>query len=210
MALSLPVVERLDGRLAAALTWVGTACIGIAAFALNDSTPYPGVAALLPVAGAVAIIAAGAAAIGHRGAEALLGTGPFQRVGAWSYSWYLWHWPVLILGAALLGHSLSEVEALTMAGISLVLAVISFVLVEQPIRHMQLVVRHPSIGLAGGATLVAASLSVVALQRTGRPSSRLCRNPRAGRSLPRPPGRRSFVDATASVPACRHRRRGHR
>jgi peptidoglycan/LPS O-acetylase OafA/YrhL len=163
VALSLPLVERLDGRLAAALTWLGAACIGIAAFALNDSTPYPGVAALLPVAGAVAIIAAGSAAIDHRGAETLLGTPPFQRVGGWSYSWYLWHWPVLILGAALLGHSLSEPEALAMASLSLVLAVISFVLVEQPIRHMQVVVRHPSVGLAGGATLVAASLSVVAL-----------------------------------------------
>jgi peptidoglycan/LPS O-acetylase OafA/YrhL len=163
VALSLPFCEHLDGRLAAGLTWVGVACIGVAAFALSAATPYPGVAALLPVAGAVAIIAAGTAAIDHPGAETLLGTAPFQRVGAWSYSWYLWHWPVLILGAALLGHSLSELEALTMAGLSLMLAVISFILVEQPIRHMRLVVRRPSIGLAGGATLVALSLSVVAL-----------------------------------------------
>jgi len=163
VALGLPLTERIHGRPAAGLTWVGIACIGIAAFALSDSTPYPGVAALLPVAGAVAIIAAGSAAIDHRGAEVLLGTAPLQRVGGWSYSWYLWHWPVLILGAAVLGHTLSELEALTMAVLSLVLAVISFVLVEQPVRRMQLVVRHPSVGLAGGATLVAAALSVVAL-----------------------------------------------
>jgi len=163
VALSLPRTEHVDGRLAAGLTWVGLACIMIAAFTLSDATPYPGIAALLPVAGAVAIIAVGTAAIDHPGAETVLGAAPFQRVGAWSYSWYLWHWPVLILGAALLGHSLSELEALAMAGLSLIIAVISFVLVEQPIRHMQLVVRHPSVGLAGGAALVAASLSVVAL-----------------------------------------------
>jgi peptidoglycan/LPS O-acetylase OafA/YrhL len=163
VALSLPLSERLDGRLAAWLTWVGVGCIGIAAFALNNSTPYPGVAALLPVGGAVAIIAAGSAARDHWGAESVLGTAPFQRIGAWSYSWYLWHWPVLILAAAALGHSLSELEALTMAALSLVLAVISFFLVERPIRHLHVITRRPLLGLAGGAVLVVSSFSVVAL-----------------------------------------------
>jgi peptidoglycan/LPS O-acetylase OafA/YrhL len=86
----------VDRRVAIPVTWVGVALIVFAALAFDDSTPYPGSAALLPVAGAVAIIAAGCAASSRLGAEALLGTAPFQRIGAWSYSWYLWHWPVLI------------------------------------------------------------------------------------------------------------------
>ena len=130
---------------------------------LRQLHPYPGDAALLPVAGAAAIIFAGAAAGRRWGAEAVLGTAPFQRVGAWSYSWYLWHWPVLILAPALLGHSLSKLEALTMAVISLVIAVLCFVLIERPIRRMQTFVRRPSLGLAGGAVLVATSLAAVAL-----------------------------------------------
>jgi peptidoglycan/LPS O-acetylase OafA/YrhL len=163
VALSLPLSERLDKRLAALLSWVGVVLIVIAAMTLDDSTPFPGDAALLPVVGAVAIIATGSAATRRWGAEALLGTAPFQRVGAWSYSWYLWHWPVLILAPALLGHPLSELEALTMAALSLVLAIMSFVLVERPIRRMQTIVRRPSLGLAGGAALIAASLAMVAL-----------------------------------------------
>ena len=163
VALSLPLAARLEKRVAGILTWTGVACIAAAAAVFGSSTPYPGDAALLPVAGAAAIIFAGAAASRRWGAEAVLGTAPFQRVGAWSYSWYLWHWPVLILAPALLGHSLSKLEALTMAVISLVIAVLCFVLIERPIRRMQTFVRRPSLGLAGGAVLVAASLAAVAL-----------------------------------------------
>jgi peptidoglycan/LPS O-acetylase OafA/YrhL len=163
VALSVPLAARLERRLAGVLTWTGVACIALAAMVFNNSTPYPGDAALLPVAGAVAIIFAGCAAGRRWGAEAMLGTKPFQRVGAWSYSWYLWHWPVLILAPALLGHPLSIMEALAMAVISLVIAMLSFVLVERPIRRMQMFVRHPSLGLAGGTALVASSLAAVAL-----------------------------------------------
>jgi peptidoglycan/LPS O-acetylase OafA/YrhL len=163
VALSLPLAARLEKHVAGILTWTGVACIAAAAAVFGSSTPYPGDAALLPVAGAAAIIFAGAAASRRWGAEAVLGTAPFQRVGAWSYSWYLWHWPVLILAPALLGHSLSKLEALTMAVISLVIAVLCFVLIERPIRRMQTFVRRPSLGLAGGAVLVATSLGAVAL-----------------------------------------------
>ena len=162
VAISLPLAQRLDNRLAVPLTWVGVACIALAALTFTDATTYPGAAALLPVAGAVAIIAAGCPAVHRRGAEALLGTAPFQRVGAWSYSWYLWHWPVLILAPALLGHALSELEAVIVAALALLIAVLSFVLIERPIRRMQLIVRRPALGLAGGAAVVAASVLVIA------------------------------------------------
>jgi SGNH domain (fused to AT3 domains) len=48
-----------------------------------------------------------------------------------------------------------------MAALSLLVAVVSFVLVGRPIRRMQLIVRRPALGLAGGAALVATSLAVV-------------------------------------------------
>jgi peptidoglycan/LPS O-acetylase OafA/YrhL len=163
VALSLPVTQHLDKRLAAAFTWIGVTCIAIAALVFNSSTPYPGAAALLPVAGAAVIIAAGSGARHRWSAEAVLGTPPFQRVGAWSYSWYLWHWPVLVLAPLLFGHSLSRPEALTMAALSLVVAIISYICVERPIRRIQVIVRRPSLGLVGGAALIATLLAVVTL-----------------------------------------------
>jgi peptidoglycan/LPS O-acetylase OafA/YrhL len=92
VALALPLLARLDRRLAIALSWVGLGCIALAAARFSDTTAYPGDAALLPVLGAAAVIVGGSALGRSRfGAVALLGTPPFQRVGAWSYSWYLWH-----------------------------------------------------------------------------------------------------------------------
>ena len=95
--------------------------------------------------------------------QALLGRPPFQRVGAWSYSWYLWHWPALVLASAALGHSLSEIQALAVAVVSLVIAVTSFVLLERPIRRIKIVVRRPALGLGAGGVLAAIAIAIVVL-----------------------------------------------
>jgi len=50
-----------------------------------------------------------------------------------------------------------------MAALSLVFAVLSFVFVERPIRRMRGIVRRPSLGLAGGVTLIATTLAVATL-----------------------------------------------
>ena len=164
VALVLPLVARLDRRLAIPLSWVGLSCVALAAAMFSDTTSYPGDSALLPVLGAAAVICGGSAPAGRRfGAEALLGTAPFQRVGAWSYSWYLWHWPALVLAPAALGHSLSEMQSLAVAVASLVIAVMSFVLLERPIRRIQIVVRRPALGLGAGGVLAAIAIAIVIL-----------------------------------------------
>jgi peptidoglycan/LPS O-acetylase OafA/YrhL len=162
-ALALPHVKRMDPRVAVPVTWAGLVCIAIAATSFSGSTTYPGDAALLPVLGAAAVIVGGSGASRRWGAVALLGARPFQRTGEWSYSWYLWHWPALVLVAALLGHALSEVQGLAVAAASLGVAVVSFVVVEQPIRRSQVLVRRPRLGLAFGAALVGCAIGVVAL-----------------------------------------------
>jgi peptidoglycan/LPS O-acetylase OafA/YrhL len=164
VALALPVVARTDRRVAIPLSWVGLTCIGLAAALFSDTDSYPGDAALLPVLGAAAVICGGSALASRRfGAETLLGTPPFQRVGAWSYSWYLWHWPVLVLAPAVLGHALSELQAVAVALVSLVIAVMSFVLLERPIRRIQIVVRRPALGLGAAGVLAAIALAIVVL-----------------------------------------------
>ena len=169
-ALALPLAARLDRRLAALITWTGLAAIVLATVTFNARTVYPGSDALLPVAGAAAIVLGGSTATRRWGAEALLGTAPFQRVGSWSYSWYLWHWPALILAPAMIGHALSVNQALLVALVSLGIAILSFVLVERPIRRMQFVVRRPALGLGGGVVLLACSLTAVVASASSIPA----------------------------------------
>ena len=96
VAFTAPWWRKLPVAPAAMVGWCGLGLI-VAAYVLIDGTsPYPGVVAALPTAGAALVIAAGCAA-SSSGAGALLGTAPMRAIGRVSYSWYLWHWPVLVL-----------------------------------------------------------------------------------------------------------------
>ena len=59
VALALPLVARIDRRLAIPLSWAGLSCIALAAALFSDTTSYPGDSALLPVLGTAAAICGG-------------------------------------------------------------------------------------------------------------------------------------------------------
>jgi peptidoglycan/LPS O-acetylase OafA/YrhL len=163
IAVSAGSWSRLPSAAAAVLSWLGVVMIGIAAWRFNDDTPYPGSAALLPVLGAAMVIAAGCAA-SNRGAEILLKLAPMQFGGRVSYSWYLWHWPVLIIAPEVIGHKLTVTESLLAIGLSLVLATLTFRLVEQPIRTRKGLVEFPQRGIGLGIAMVTmATVAAVAL-----------------------------------------------
>ncbi len=87
----------------------------------------------------------------------LLGARPLVAIGAVSYSLYLWHWPVyLVLTPDRTHLSGVAVFALRVA-VSAVLAVASYVLVEQPIRRRRVRLPRPGL-LAIVAVVVAAGL----------------------------------------------------
>ena len=78
----------------------GLVALAAAALLYDRTTPWPGVAALLPVLGACGVIAGGIHGRGMLAADHAA-----ARVLAWfgkvSYSWYLWHWPVVVTGVVL-------------------------------------------------------------------------------------------------------------
>jgi hypothetical protein len=61
-----------------------------------------------------------------------------QKLGDVSYSFYLWHWPVLIFGrqyiTVRLDRELSQYDILTLMFLSLGLAILSYRFIEKPIR----------------------------------------------------------------------------
>ncbi|MEV0644161.1 acyltransferase family protein [Phytomonospora sp. NPDC050363] len=162
LALAAPAFARLERPYPAIAGWLGLTLIAFSAVRFDELTPFPGVAALLPVTGAVLVIAAGCADPG-RGAGSLLAVGVFQRVGRVSYGYYLWHWPILVIAPTALGlpRSLPLDLALMTAAFGVALA--SYHLVEQPVRTRRVLTAEPWRGIALGAGLTATGAAVAAM-----------------------------------------------
>ena len=86
----------LSQPIAAIFSWLGLAVLLVVAYTFSETTPFPGWAAALPVAGAALLIIGGAAS-GGAGASKLLSAPPLQFVGKISYSLYLVHWPLQVI-----------------------------------------------------------------------------------------------------------------
>ena len=136
--------------------WLGLAAIGAAAVGFSSATPFPGYAALLPAAGTALVIAAG-------GRSRLLSSAPLRFVGDRSYAFYLWHWPVLTIAVQYAGHDLSTgVKLLLLLG-AFGLSMLSYALVENPIRRAQV----PARVLWPASAAVALALALVILRPVG-------------------------------------------
>lgn len=111
---------------------LGIVLIGLSVIVQPGIGHFPGLNALLPVAGSVMIlIGSSDSAIGK-----LLANSSLVWVGALSYSLYLWHWPVLAFLRYYTGlESLGVTYGLIFLAITLLLSVISFYLVEKPMRR---------------------------------------------------------------------------
>jgi peptidoglycan/LPS O-acetylase OafA/YrhL len=130
LALAAPAIARLSRRFAGSLGIGGVMLIGVGALTITGRTPFPGVAALLPVVGTVLILLAGMNA--ERGVTALLGTRPAIWLGDVSYGWYLWHWPLIVFAAALWPRTGWVLVAAAIA--SLGPTWLSYHFIENPIR----------------------------------------------------------------------------
>jgi peptidoglycan/LPS O-acetylase OafA/YrhL len=170
VALTADQWRRLPPRAAAITGWAGLALILLACTWLGPTTPYPGVAALLPVLGAALVIGAGGAAA-SQGCGRVLAVSPMRAIGRISYSWYLWHWPVLVLAPALLGYPLGLVARLAAALLSGGLAVLTLRFIENPLRFANPIRRSAlaSLALGGAATAVAVCVGLALLEHVPTP-----------------------------------------
>jgi peptidoglycan/LPS O-acetylase OafA/YrhL len=109
----------------------GLLVIAIAVFSYDSATLYPGAAAIMPAMGAAALLIGGQGAPDSFVSRAL--SAPWlQWLGRMSYAWYLWHWPLIGVGA-LLGGAGVWVK-LAWSGIALVLAWLTHRFIERPAR----------------------------------------------------------------------------
>ena len=173
VALTANQWRRLRPLPAAITGWAGLALILLACTQLSATTLYPGTAALLPVLGTALVIGAGCATP-SQGCGRVLGLPPMRAIGRVSYSWYLWHWPVLVLAPALLGHPLGLAARLAAALVSGGLAVLTLRFIENPLRFAAPIRRSAwaSLALGGAATAVAVCVGVVLLAWVPTPAGR--------------------------------------
>ncbi|MEV0295497.1 acyltransferase family protein [Nocardia sp. NPDC050710] len=129
--ITLPRIMR------AVLAVFGLAMVLSCGLLIDGATRFPGPAALFPVAAAAALIVSGMNSAPERRSwvNRLLARPMLVELGALAYSLYLWHWPVLIFYLAEQGKVTSGIEGgLLVMAISLVLAVLTQRLVENPLR----------------------------------------------------------------------------
>lgn len=101
---------------------------------LTTASPFPGTAALPSVLGTALVIAAPAGWINRR----LLAFPPLIFIGKISYSWYLWHWPILSFLRIISGGYLPPAAAALAIAASLGAAIVTYYFIEQPFRRSNL------------------------------------------------------------------------
>jgi peptidoglycan/LPS O-acetylase OafA/YrhL len=155
----------------------GLAAIAGASLFYNQATPYPGLAAVVPVLGTAALLVGGMATPAGAITRGL-GTSVLRWFGRVSYSWYLWHWPLVGLGAVI-DWRIGVAGRLAWSGVALVLAVLTLRFVEEPARHSSWLRERSyslnlvALGASLSAVLIAYGAMLVAQRRVSSPSQRL-------------------------------------
>ena len=166
--------------------WAGVCALAIAVVFFDATTKFPGYIATVPAVGTVLLLTS-------QGPSAptlltkVLSMKWLQAIGRVSYSWYLWHWPVLIVGQTLVARD-SILVRLSLIGLAFVLANVTFRLIEHPIRSSKALSIRPRLSLA-----LAASVTVVVIS-VGL-GARLSAQVAAER-----PSQRTFTEAWHEVP----------
>lgn len=122
----------ITGKFANYIAITGLVLIVMALSLLNNTKLFPGWWAALPTVGGVLLIAAGPRAWVNR---KVLASHPLVFVGLISYPLYLWHWPLLSFLRIIESSDPSPFLVLIAVLISVLLAWLTYFLVEKRIRH---------------------------------------------------------------------------
>jgi len=147
----------------------GLAAIAAAALLFDERTVYPGIAALLPTVGAALVLIAG-----YRNAAAwparLLSSPPAVTIGALSYGWYLWHWPLLAFTRTV-DPEQDVWRGVAVSLVALGLAAVTYACLERPMKRLRQGEFSRQYGIQVIAAGIAAAIGVAAvgLAMTGSP-----------------------------------------
>lgn len=125
LAVGRPTHDRLK-RYSQAIGWGGILGLLLSVVLLDAVPLNPSIRSLIPALATAAALYGGSASPAY-GGNAILANPVMQWIGKRSYSIYLWHWPLFVFVAPVIGHGASIVLVLAVAGLA-------FTWVEQPLR----------------------------------------------------------------------------
>jgi peptidoglycan/LPS O-acetylase OafA/YrhL len=134
LAMLATTAHALPQALRIPLGWIGAGMVLAAAVLFSNSTLFPGYAALLPVAGTAFMVLAGLRAT-RGGVDRVLAARPMAFIGDRSYTFYLWHFPVLIVVWQAAGRVLPVTDNLGLMVGAFALAVGTYRFYENPLRY---------------------------------------------------------------------------
>ena len=138
---------------------VGLLMIGYSAVVFGATIEFPGVWALLPTVGCALVIVSGLSGPNfvERG---FLSWRTMQGLGRISYGWYLWHWPLLVIGALIVGRDLTVAQGLELSLLGLWLAICSYIAFETPLRTLPGIAKSSGRGLLLGGVCILLTLAL--------------------------------------------------
>jgi len=157
-------------RIRAAAGWVGLLAVVVSAVWFTGRSAFPGWIALLPICGALLVIAAGMSS-SRLQRPLFLSSPPVQWIGSWSYSIYLWHWPLIVIVPFALRHPLGWKAKLVILAVSVILGALTKRFVEDPARRSRVLIRRwwlsyaalvAAAGLVLGSCVTVSNLAVAA------------------------------------------------
>ena len=132
-AAAMPFLARIGATPRGVASWIGVGLIGWSALAYEPGTAFPGYAAAVPVVGAALLLVGGNGAVRRWGPQGLLSLPPMRAIGDWSYSLYLWHWPLIIV-AAYIWEPVSGWRGVALLVVATALSAATYRWVETPFR----------------------------------------------------------------------------
>jgi len=164
-----PARHNLKSSAANILGITGLSLITYAIFFYNKQTQFPGINAILPVAGTALIIYSGSTT--NSLTRKILSISPLIKVGLISFSLYLWHWPIMVFYNMYSIAPPAATEIMSLLLITLAVSYASWRFIETPFRKRRVLAKRKNIFVIGGIVMACSAVLGLMLALTnGLPS----------------------------------------